>query len=92
MKRPKRLILALAPLFAVLFLFEIMPLTALVMCSFVRGGAWSFGNQVELALSACHRGVFVTLLWLSMLTAVIGMAAALPIFRLLQRTFREFKP
>ncbi len=77
--------LALAPLFAVLVLFEILPLLAVVVSSFLRGGAWSVGNYVELVLSAYHRGAFVTSLWLSVLTTVIGMVAALPISRLLQR-------
>lgn len=85
MKRPKSLILALAPLFAVLFLFEILPLVAVVLSSFSRGGGWSLGNYTELIGSAYHRGAFVTSLWLSVLTTAIGMGLALPISRLLQR-------
>ena len=85
MKRPKNLILALAPLFAVLFLFEILPLVAVVLSSFSRGGGWSLGNYAELIGSAYHRDAFVTSLWLSVLTTAIGMGLALPISRLLQR-------
>jgi putative spermidine/putrescine transport system permease protein len=80
------MILALAPLLAVLLLFEVLPLSAVVLSSFSRGGSWSVGNYAELILSAYHRGAFVTSMWLSLLTTVIGMGLALPISRLLQRT------
>ncbi len=85
MTRSRWMILALAPLFAVLLLFEVLPLCAVVMSSFSRGGHWSFGNYAELIGSGYHRGAFVTSLWLSLFTTLLGMGLALPISRLLQR-------
>jgi len=79
------MILALAPLFAVLLLFEVLPLLAVVLSSFSRGGSWSLGNYGELIASGYHRNAYVTSAWLSVLTTVIGMGFALPICRLLQR-------
>ncbi len=75
----------MAPLFAVLLLFEVLPLLAVVASSFSRGGAWSLGNYAELIASGYHRNAYVTSAWLSVLTTVIGMGLALPICRLLQR-------
>ena len=81
--KPRVLFLAAVPLLVVLALFEVLPVLALVTSSFSRGGAWSIGNYTEIIESAYHQRAFVTSLWLSALTTIIGLGLALPIARIL---------
>lgn len=72
------------PFLVVVGLFEIMPLIAVGMNSVHVEGELSLGNFAEIFASVFQRNAFITSLTISLLTAGIGVALALPIGRLLK--------
>jgi putative spermidine/putrescine transport system permease protein len=73
------------PLLLLLFLFEVMPLLAVLFDGFVAGGQWSLANYQVILGSKFQRNAFLTSTELSVATALIGVAAALPLAVTLQR-------
>jgi putative spermidine/putrescine transport system permease protein len=73
------------PLLLILLLFEVMPLGAVAVDGFISSGAWSLSNYREILGSAFQRNAFRASLELSAATALLGVAAALPIAVIVQR-------
>jgi putative spermidine/putrescine transport system permease protein len=72
------------PLLAILVLFEILPLAAVAWNSFRREDALSFGNYAEILGSVFQRNAFLTSIEISLATAAIGIALALPVANILR--------
>jgi len=83
--------LAAAPLLLILILFEVMPLGAVALDGFTAGGAWSLENYREILGSGFQRNAFLASIELSAATALLGVAAALPIAVILQRMPRGLR-
>jgi putative spermidine/putrescine transport system permease protein len=80
---PRRLRLAswavAAPLLAVLLLFEIAPLAAVVINGVSPAGSLSLSNYAELAGSAFQRNAFANSVALSAGTALLALVLAMPV-------------
>lgn len=83
--RARPLLLATLPLLVLLAGFELAPMLAVLVSSVYRGGSLSLGNYAEIITSSYQRAAYLTSLWLSVLTTVIGLGFALPLARVLQR-------
>lgn len=84
MRRRLAAYLCATPLLVVVALFEIAPLAAVAVNGMLVEGAPSLGNYAEILGSAFQRNAFLTSLTISVLTAAIGVAVALPLGRLLK--------
>ena len=73
------------PFLIVVFLFEIMPLLAVMGNSLFLGGALSLGNYGEILASRFYLNAFEASFAISFATAAIGLILALPIAVILQR-------
>lgn len=73
------------PLLAILALFEILPLAAVVLDGFVAQGAWSLSNYRELLGSSFQRNAFATSIYLSLATALMGVVVSMPLAATLKR-------
>lgn len=83
--RSPALLLTTIPLLLILAGFEVAPMLAVLVSSVFRGGSLSLGNYGEIIASSYQRAAFVSSLWLSVLTTVIGLVLALPLARILRR-------
>ncbi len=76
------------PLLVILLLFEVMPMAAVVVDGFQVDAGWSLSNYANILGSAFQRNAFWLSIELSLASALIGLAAALPIAVVLKRTSR----
>ncbi|MGE0241796.1 MAG: ABC transporter permease [Parvibaculaceae bacterium] len=77
--------LAATPFLIVIFMFELLPLIAVAGNSLFKEDAASLGNYLEILTSRFYLGSFKVSFAISIATALIGLAVALPAAAILRR-------